>query len=157
MQKITPFLWFDGNAEEAVNFYTSVFGNSKVVSIKRYPGGPMEGKILTAVFELEGQAFMAIDGGPHYTFSGAISLYVDCASQDEVDRLWEKLTADGEVLMCGWCTDKFGVTWQIIPSALIKLMNDPDQEKAGRVMDAMLKMKKIDVPTLERAYEGVEV
>lgn len=115
----------------------------------------MKGKVLTAVFELEGQRFMAIDGGPMYQFSGAISLYVDCASQEEVDRLWERLTSDGgEVLMCGWCTDRFGVTWQIIPSELPRLMNDPDPARAKRVMDAMLQMKKIDVPALQMAYAG---
>lgn len=160
MQKITPFLWFDGNAEEAINFYVSIFKNSKIVSIKRYPTAPMtepmkgmEGKILTAVFELEGQRFMAIDGGPYFKPSGVISLYVDCQSQDDVDHYWSKLSegSDPKTHQCGWVQDKFGFYWQIIPAMLIKLLNDSDKSRADRAMKAMLKMKKIDVATLQRA------
>jgi predicted 3-demethylubiquinone-9 3-methyltransferase (glyoxalase superfamily) len=163
MQKITPFLWFDSQAEEAMNFYTSIFPDSQVVSIKRYPDGPLEGpmkglegKVLTAVFELMGQRFMALDGGPLFKASGAISFYVECENQEEVDAYWNRLTEGGDPneQQCGWLKDKFGFSWQIIPSALPKLMNDPDAEKAGRVMQAMLQMKKIDVAGLEAAYRG---
>ena len=154
-QKITPFLWFDGQAEEAMNLYVRVFKSSRVLSITRYgaevPG--MKGKILTAVFELEGQRFMALDGGPQFHFTEAISLYVDCKTQEEVDELWESLSAGGENGRCGWLKDKFGLSWQIIPSALGELMQDKDPEKAGRVMAAMLKMNKIDIAGLRRAYE----
>ena len=162
-QKITPFLWFDKNAEEAVIFYTSVFKNSNIVSIKRYPEGPleepmkgMEGKVLTAVFELEGQRFMALDGGPFFKPSSAISFYVECEKQEEVDYYWDKLTEGGDpkAQQCGWLQDKYGFSWQIIPTALPRLLNDPDQEKADRVMQAMLKMKRIDIKTLKQAYEG---
>ena len=157
MQKITPFLWFDGNAEEAVNFYTSLFKNSKVVSITRYGDNfpNMKGKVLTAVFEIAGQQFMAIDGGPEFKFTEAISLYVNCEDQAEVDRLWGKLTADGgEESQCGWLKDKYGLSWQIIPTALPELLTDEDPEKAGRVMQAMLKMHKIEIADLKKAYEG---
>jgi predicted 3-demethylubiquinone-9 3-methyltransferase (glyoxalase superfamily) len=158
MGKITPFLWFDKNAEEAMNFYASVFKDSKIISITRYPEGPlegpmagMEGKVLTAVFELNGQRFMALDGGPVFTFNEAISFQVDCENQEEVDELWEKLSAVPEAEQCGWLKDKFGLSWQIIPTALPRLMSDPDKAKAKRVTDAMLKMKKIDVAALEAA------
>lgn len=162
MQKITPFLWFNNQAEEAVTFYTSVFKNSKIVSIKKYPDEAveehmkgLEGKVLTAVFELEGQRFMALDGGPEFKFSEAISLYVDCETQEEVDELWNKLTADGgEESMCGWLKDKYGLSWQIIPSVLEKLMNDPDPKKSESVMKALFQMKKIDIAKLQDAYEG---
>ncbi len=155
-QKITPFLWFDMQAEEAVNFYVSLFQDSKIVSIKRYgnevPG--MEGKVLTAVFELNGQQFMALDGGPMFKFTEAFSMFVDCEDQAEVDRLWEKLTADGgEESQCGWLKDKYGLSWQIIPRELMQLMSDPDPAKAGRVMQCMLQMRKIDVAKLREAYE----
>jgi predicted 3-demethylubiquinone-9 3-methyltransferase (glyoxalase superfamily) len=157
MQKITPFLWFDGKAEEAVNFYVSLFKNSKVVSIARYgdetPG--MQGKVLTAVFQLDGQEFMALDGGPEFKFTEAISFYVHCKTQTEVDDLWEKLTEGGEEVQCGWLKDKYGLSWQIIPSILGELLQDPDPEKAGRVMQAMLKMTKIDSDVLMRAYNQV--
>jgi predicted 3-demethylubiquinone-9 3-methyltransferase (glyoxalase superfamily) len=156
MQKITPFLWFDNNAEEAMHFYTSVFNNSRIVSITRYgddaPPG-MKGKVLTGIFELDGQRFMALDGGPQFKFTEAISFYVNCETQEEVDTLWEKLSAYPEAEQCGWLKDKYGLSWQIIPSALGELMNDPDPEKAGRVMQAMLQMKKIDIAKLREAYE----
>lgn len=157
MQKISPFLWFDGNAEEAVTFYVSLFKNSKIETIARYgdevPG--MKGKVLTAIFELNGQRFMAIDGGPMYKFTEAISLYIDCEDQAEVDMLWEKLTANGgEESRCGWLKDRFGLSWQIIPRKLGELMTDPDPEKAGRVMQAMLKMSKIDTALLQQAYDN---
>jgi predicted 3-demethylubiquinone-9 3-methyltransferase (glyoxalase superfamily) len=163
MQKITPFLWFDTQAEEAVKFYTSIFKNSRVVSIKRYPEGPlegpmkgMEGKVLTAVFELEGQRFMALDGGPFFQPTGAVSFYVECDSQGEVDCYWDKLTAGGDpkAQQCGWLQDKYGFSWQIIPAILPKLLNDADRTKADRTMQAMLQMKKIDIEKLKRAYEG---
>ncbi|MGC1177042.1 MAG: VOC family protein [Candidatus Saccharimonadales bacterium] len=160
MQKITPFLWFDTSAEEAINFYVSIFKHSKIVSIKRYPDGPLEGpmkgfegKILTAVFELEGQRFMALDGGPLFRFNPSISLYVSCETQEEVDELWSKLSADPAAEQCGWLKDKFGVSWQIIPDILGKLMSDPDPEKSGRVTQAMMKMKKIDIAALQQAYD----
>lgn len=155
IQKITPFLWFNDQAEAAVEFYIDIFEDSRVISLKRFPDGPQKGKVLTAVFELEGQRFMAIDGGPMYTLSGAVSMYVDCSSQGEVDRLWDRLTEDGgEELMCGWCTDKFGVTWQIIPSVLPELLTDPNPDKAARAMEALMQMKKIDVTALQSAHEG---
>lgn len=161
MQKITPYLWFDNNAEEAMKFYTSVFKKSKIVSINRYPDEPlnehwqgMAGKVIHGVFELEGQRFMALDGGPMFKFTEAISLYVECGSQEEVDYFWEKLTADGgEESMCGWLKDKYGLSWQIIPKQLEELMSDKDPEKTGRVMQAMLQMKKIDIEGLRQAYE----
>lgn len=163
MQKITAFLWFDKNAEEALNFYISIFKNAKIVSIKRYPDGPLEspmegmqGKVLTAVFELEGQIFMALDGGPFFKPTGAVSFYVECETQEEVDYYWQRLTAGGDekAQQCGWLQDKFGFSWQIIPTALPKLLNDPDPVKADRVMQAMLKMKKIDIEELKGAYES---
>ena len=162
MQKITPFLWFEDKAEEAVKFYVSLFRNSKIVSIKRYPEGPlhdpmkgMEGKVLTAVFELEGQRFMALDGGPFFQPSGAVSFYVECETQGEVDHYWSKLSEGGDpnAQQCGWLKDKYGFSWQIIPKALPELLNDPDKEKSARVMQAMLKMKKIDINGLKEAYE----
>ena len=156
MQKITPFLWFDNQAEEAVNFYVSVFKNSSIKSIARYPGGPMEGKVMTAQFILDGQEFMAIDAGPVFKFTEAISLYVNCETQEEVDEYWKKfLDAGGQESQCGWLKDKYGLSWQIIPSVLGKLMSDPDREKANRVMQAMLGMKKIVVADLQKAYDQV--
>ncbi|CAN5144753.1 VOC family protein [soil metagenome] len=155
-QKITPFLWFNNNAEEAINFYTSLFKNSKIKSIARYgdeiPG--MKGKVLTAVFELDGQEFMAIDGGPQFKFTEAISLMVDCTTQEEVDELWAKFTDGGEESQCGWLKDKYGLSWQIIPRSLGEMLSDKDPAKSGRVMQAMLKMKKIDTQKLKDAYEG---
>ena len=154
MNKITPFLWFNDKAEEAVNFYTSIFKNSKVITINKYPDSVpgMAGKVITAVFELDGQRFMALDGGPQYKFSEAISLLVDCESQEEVDELWTKLTEGGEESQCGWLKDKYGLSWQVIPKQLGTLMSDPNPTKAKNVMDAMLKMKKIVIKDLEEAY-----
>jgi predicted 3-demethylubiquinone-9 3-methyltransferase (glyoxalase superfamily) len=156
MQKITPFLWFDSNAEEAANFYASIFKNSKILNIARYgDAGPgPKGAVMMVTFELEGQLFMALNGGPHYTFSPAISLFVDCENQAEVDGLWEKLTAGGGEVQCGWLKDKFGLSWQIIPRALMELMQDKDPVKSQRVFKAMLQMTKIDVEGLKRAYRG---
>jgi predicted 3-demethylubiquinone-9 3-methyltransferase (glyoxalase superfamily) len=155
MQKISPFLWFDDTAEAATNFYMSIFKNSKVVNITRCgPAGPgPAGSVLTTTFELEGQSFMALNGGPHYKITPAISLFVNCATQEEVDDLWDKLSAGGQMQQCGWLTDKFGVSWQIIPSALGKLLSDPDPQKSARVMKAMLGMVKIDAAGLQRAYD----
>jgi predicted 3-demethylubiquinone-9 3-methyltransferase (glyoxalase superfamily) len=155
MQKITPFLWFDNQAEEAVNFYTSIFKNSRIGSISRYgeegPGG--KGKVMTAIFQLDGQEFMALNGGPVFTFSPAISFFVNCETQEEVDELWEKLSEGGEKGQCGWLKDKFGVSWQIVPTILGELLNDPDAEKASRVTKAMLQMNKLDIKILKQAYE----
>jgi predicted 3-demethylubiquinone-9 3-methyltransferase (glyoxalase superfamily) len=155
MQKITPFLWFDDQAEEAMNFYVSVFKNSKIVSVSRYgEGGPRpKGMVMIATFQLNGQEFMALNGGPEFKFTEAISLFVDCKTQEEVDYLWEKLSDGGEKGQCGWLKDKYGLSWQIVPSALGELMNDKDSEKSKRVMEAMLKMTKIDIAELKRAYE----
>jgi predicted 3-demethylubiquinone-9 3-methyltransferase (glyoxalase superfamily) len=155
MQKITPFLWFDGNAEEAANFYTSIFKNSKIKNVARYgDAGPgPKGTVMSAVFELEGQDFMALNGGPQFTFSPAISLFVNCETQKEVDELWEKLSQGGERHRCGWLKDRFGVSWQIIPTALGQMLHDKDAEKSKRVMKAMLQMDKIDIKTLKQAYE----
>jgi predicted 3-demethylubiquinone-9 3-methyltransferase (glyoxalase superfamily) len=170
MQKITPFLWFDKNSEEAMNFYVEVFngsphksGESKIISIARYEKGmeapgtaEMEGKVITAVFELAGQRFMALDGGPIFKFNESISLYVECQDQEEVDYFWEKLSAVPESEQCGWLKDKFGLSWQIIPKRLDDLAGDEDREKAHRVVNAMLTMKKINIKELERAYEGAK-
>jgi predicted 3-demethylubiquinone-9 3-methyltransferase (glyoxalase superfamily) len=151
MKKITPFLWFDTQAEEAMNFYVSVFKNSKVLSVTPGP----DGRAFTVNFELDGQEFIALNAGPQFKFTEAVSFFVDGKDQAEVDYLWEKLIADGgEESMCGWLKDKFGLSWQIVPSALGRMMNDNDPEKAGRVTQAMLKMRKIDVKALEDAYEG---
>lgn len=151
MQKITPFLWFNNQTEEAVNFYVSVFNNSQILNMTPGP----DGAIMMATFQLEGQQFMALNGGPDHQFTEAISLYVDCKTQAEVDTLWEELTADGgEPGPCGWLKDKYGLSWQIIPSALGELMSDPDPAKAQRVMQAMLQMTKIEVAELQAAYEG---
>ncbi len=156
MQKITPFLWFDQQAEEAARFYTSIFKNSKLHSITRFGDGApgMPGSVMTVAFEIEGQQFTALNGGPAFAFTPAISFYVDCETQEEVDYLWTRLTEGGQEEQCGWLKDRFGVSWQIVPRALIELMNDPDPEKANRVMQAMLKMVKIDIATLQRAYDG---
>ena len=156
MQKITPYLWFDDRAEEAMLFYTSIFKNSKIGEVSRYgEGGPGEpGKVMSATFELEGQQFMALNGGPHFSFTPAISLFVNCDTQAEVDELWDKLIEGGAPSQCGWLTDKFGLSWQIIPQALGEMLNDKDPAKSQRVMQAMMKMVKLDVPTLKRAYAG---
>jgi predicted 3-demethylubiquinone-9 3-methyltransferase (glyoxalase superfamily) len=155
MQKITPYLWFDDNAEEAVNFYMSVFKNAKIGTVLRYgDAGPgPKGQILTITFELEGLEFVALNGGPQFKFTEAISLFVNCETQAEVDELWEKLAAGGEVQQCGWLKDKYGLSWQIIPKTLLDLMQDKDEAKAQRVVSAMLKMTKIDMAALRQAYE----
>ncbi len=155
MQKITPFLWFDGKAEEAMNFYTSIFKNSKIKSVTRYgEAGPgPKGTVMTGTFQLEGQDFMALNGGPHFTFSPAISFFVNCQTQQEVDELWEKLSEGGEKGRCGWLKDKYGLSWQIVPSALGEMLQDENAEKAKRVMKAMLQMDKLDIKTLRQAYE----
>ena len=156
MKKITPFLWFNGNAEEAMNFYVSVFKNSKILGVTRYgDAGPgPKGTIMTANFELNGQEFVALNGGPQYTFSPAISFVAHCESQQEVDALWSRLSEGGREDMCGWVTDKYGLTWQVVPTALIQMLNDKDARKSKSVMQAMLQMKKIDIPTLKRAYDA---
>src|SRR5215207_1685988 len=150
MKKITPFLWFDDQAEEAMNFYVSIFKNSRVLGVTPGPNGVAQ----SVTFELEGQEFMALNAGPQFKFNEAISFFVSCKTQEEVDELWEKLTADGgEESMCGWLKDKYGLSWQIIPTALGEMLGDPDPEKAGRVMQAMLQMNKIDIAGLKQAYE----
>lgn len=156
MQKISPFLWFDHQAEEAMNFYVSVFKNSRVGSVSRYgKGGPLpEGTAMSCTFTLEGLEFLALNGGPAFQFNPAISLFVDCVDQAEVDTLWDKLCEGGAPSRCGWLTDRFGLSWQIIPRALGELMNDPDPVKAGRVVQAMMGMGKIDVAGLKKAYAG---
>jgi predicted 3-demethylubiquinone-9 3-methyltransferase (glyoxalase superfamily) len=161
-QKITPCLWFDSQAEEAVEFYTGIFRNSRILNISRYgeAGREMHGKpagsVMTIAFELDGQAFTALNGGPTFKFNEAISFQVDCETKEEVDYYWEKLSEGGDekAQQCGWLKDKFGASWQIIPSILPKMMSDPDREKSGRVMEAMLRMKKIDIDELVRAYAG---
>jgi predicted 3-demethylubiquinone-9 3-methyltransferase (glyoxalase superfamily) len=155
MQKITTFLWFDNQAEEAATHYTSIFDDSRIVNVRRYgQAGPGEaGTVMTVTFELAGQQFIALNGGPEFTFNEAVSLYVDCATQEEVDELWVKLSAGGEEGPCGWLKDKFGVSWQIVPKTLTDLLSDPDPVKAEQVMKAMLGMKKIDTQGLVDAYE----
>ncbi len=155
MQKIVPFLTYDHQAEEAVNLYVSVFKNSRIVSLNRYgEDGPLPaGTVMSASFVLEGQEFIALNGGPHFTFAPGISLFVNCETQVEVDERWEQLSAGGEQQPCGWLKDRFGVSWQIIPTALSQLLGDPDPRKAGSVMQAMLKMSKIDIAGLRRAHE----
>jgi len=150
MQKITPFLWFDGQAEEAMNYYISIFKNSKVLSLNRAGEG---GPVISVTFQLDGQQFQALNGGPQFKFTEAVSLFVNCETQEEVDELWEKLSAGGEKSRCGWLKDKYGLSWQIIPTILGKLLNDPDPARAQRVLGAMLQMSKIDIKTLQLAYE----
>ena len=152
--KIRPFLWFDDNAEEAMNFYVSIFKNSEILSVSRWgEAGPgPAGTVMSATFRLDGQEFMALNAGPHFKFTEAISFFIDCESQEEVDELWEKLSEGGETSQCGWLKDKFGLSWQVIPSILGELMQDPDPERADRVMQAMLQMTKIDIAKLEHAY-----
>ncbi|HWH78694.1 MAG TPA: VOC family protein [Candidatus Binatus sp.] len=156
MSKITPFLWFDGKAEEAMNFYVSIFKNSKVVSVTRYgEAGPgPKGTVMSAIFQLEGQQFFALNGGPLFTFSPAISFFVNCETQQEVDELWEKLSAGGEKQRCGWLKDKYGLSWQVIPSVLGEMLQDKDADKSRKVMEAMMQMEKIDIETLQRAYRS---
>jgi predicted 3-demethylubiquinone-9 3-methyltransferase (glyoxalase superfamily) len=155
MQKITPFLWFDDKAEEAVNFYVSVFKNSKIVSLTRYgEAGPRpKGTVMSVTFQLDGQDFFALNGGPLFTFSPAISFFVNCETQQEVDELWEKLSEGGKKDRCGWLKDKYGLSWQVIPSVLGKMFQDKDAERAKRVMTAMLQMDKIDTKALQQAYD----
>jgi predicted 3-demethylubiquinone-9 3-methyltransferase (glyoxalase superfamily) len=155
MQKITPFLWFDGKAEEAMNFYVSIFKNSKVVRVTPYgaEGPGPKGTVMSAIFQLDGQEFYALNGGPQFTFSPAISFFVNCETQQEVDELWEKLSAGGAKDRCGWLRDKYGLSWQVIPSILGKLLQDKDVQKANSVMKAMLQMDKIDIKGLQQAYD----
>lgn len=155
--KITPFLWFDNNAEEAATFYVSIFKNSEILHVNRWgEGGPGEpGSALTVSFSLDGKAFTALNGGPQFTFTEAVSFVIDCDSQEEVDHYWDALTADGgEPSMCGWLKDKYGLSWQVTPRRLIELLSDPDPEKAGRVTQAMLQMNKIEIDKLEAAYSA---
>lgn len=156
MQKITPFLWFDGKAEEAANFYVSIFKNSKIGNVSRYgEAGPgPKGTVMIVTFSLDGQEFTALNGGPQYKFSPAISFFVNCGTQEEVDELWGKLSEGGDQLQCAWLRDKYGVSWQIVPSALLELMQDKDPVKSQRVFKAMLQMTKIDIEGLRRAYRG---
>ena len=156
MQKIVTFLWFDGNAEEAMNHYVSIFKNSKVVSVARYgDAGPgPKGTVMSATFQLEGQEFYALNGGPQYKFTPAISLFISCKTQEEVDDLWEKLSEGGRTDQCGWLQDKFGLSWQVIPTILGELLRDKDRAKANRVMQAMMKMTKIDIKKLKQAYDA---
>jgi predicted 3-demethylubiquinone-9 3-methyltransferase (glyoxalase superfamily) len=158
MQKITTFLTFNDQAEEAVNLYTSIFENSRIVSTTRYgEAGPgPEGSVMSATFELAGQQFIALNGGPSFDFAQGISLFVSCETQEEVDELWEKLSEGGEQGPCGWLTDKFGVSWQVIPRVLGEMLSDEDPEKAKRVMNAMLQMSKIEIEGLRQAYESEE-
>jgi len=155
MQKITPFLWFNDQAEEAMHFYVSTFKNSKVGQVTRCGevGPGPKGAVMSATFQLEGQDFMALNGGPHFSFTPAISMFVNCETQAEVDELWEKLSAGGSKERCGWLKDKYGLSWQIIPSALGKLMGDKNPAKAKSVMNAMLQMNRIDIKTLQQAYD----
>jgi len=156
MQKITPFLWFNGQAEEAANLYTSLFKNSKIGSIARYgEAGPgPKGTVMSVTFQLNGQEFIALNGGPQFTFSPAISFLVSCETQEEVDRLWEKLSEGGRKDRCGWLQDKYGLSWQIVPSVLGTMLHDKDPEKSRKVMKAMLQMDKIDIARLEQAYKA---
>ena len=155
MQKITPFLWFDGKAEEAMNFYTSIFKHAKVGDVTRYgDAGPgPKGSVMSATFELEGQEFIALNGGPMFSFTPAISFFVKCETQGEVDELWAKLSAGGRTNQCGWLQDKYGLSWQIVPTILGKLLQDKNAEKSKRVMQAMLKMTKLDIGLLQQASD----
>ena len=160
MQKITPCLWFNDNAEEAVKFYTSIFRNSKIFHISHYgeassaAAGRPKGSVMTIVFQLDGQEFMALNGGPHFKFTPAISLMVNCETQAEIDEYWDKLSDRGATQQCGWLTDKFGVSWQIVPAALGEMMQRDNAEKSESVMKAILQMEKLDLATLEKAYAG---
>jgi predicted 3-demethylubiquinone-9 3-methyltransferase (glyoxalase superfamily) len=156
MQKISPFLWYNDNAEEAVNFYTSIFKNSKILAVARYgDAGPgPKGSVMTINFQIEGHEFIALNGGPHFKFNEAISFSVDCENQEEVDQLWEKLSQGGQKSQCGWLKDKYGLSWQINPRILGEMLSDKDPKKAKRVMEAMLQMEKIDIKTLKQAYDG---
>lgn len=159
MQKLTPCLWFDNQAEEAVNFYMSIFKNTKIGNITHYGeegakvSGRPKGSVMTVTFELDGQEFMALNGGPHFKFTEAISFIINCASQEEVDELWEKLSEAGEKGQCGWLKDKYGLSWQIVPTVLSEMMQSHDSKKINRVMSALLQMKKLDITRLQEAYE----
>jgi predicted 3-demethylubiquinone-9 3-methyltransferase (glyoxalase superfamily) len=160
--KLTPCLWFDSQAEDAANFYIGIFKNSKITAISRYGEAGQEvhgrppGSVMTVEFELNGQSFTALNGGPHFKFNEAVSFQIDCATQEEVDYFWEKLTEGGdpEAQVCGWVKDKFGLSWQVVPTILAKLVSDPESAKSQRAMQAMLKMKKMDIAALQRAYDG---
>ncbi|MCG2620768.1 VOC family protein [Arthrobacter sp. I2-34] len=156
MKTITPCLWFDTDAEEAAEFYTSLFGNSRILDITRYgPAGPgPEGRVMTVSFELDGQEFLALNGGPQFTFTEAISFQIPCADQDEVDRFWSALSEGGEEGPCGWVKDRFGLSWQVVPSIMPELLGSGDAAKSQRAMQAMLQMKKLDIAALQRAYDG---
>jgi predicted 3-demethylubiquinone-9 3-methyltransferase (glyoxalase superfamily) len=163
MQKITPFLWFDTQAEEAALFYTSIFDNSRVIETMRSgdagpgPGGSVTaGVVVSVTFVLDGQHFIALTGGPHFTFNEAISLFVSCEDQREIDELWEKLSEGGKKIQCGWLKDKFGISWQIVPAVLGDMLHDPDTAKSGRVMQALRRMDKLDIAGLRRAYDGFQ-
>jgi len=158
MQKITPFLWFDNNAEEAANFYVSIFKNSKVTSVSRYgDAGPgPKGTVMVAEFQIDGQEFVALNGGPRFKFTEAISFVVNCETQEEVDYFWDRLSDGGEKSRCGWLKDKFGLWWQVVPTVLGKLMSDSDPAKVKRVTEAMLRMDRIDIEPLQRAYENAD-
>ncbi|GAA3412589.1 VOC family protein [Paenibacillus hodogayensis] len=154
MPTITPFLWFDNNAEEAIDFYSSIFKETATISVSRHGGGgpAPKGTLISATFELQGQTFMALNGGPHFSFTPAISLFVKCDTQEEIDDLWEKLSAGGEPGRCGWLKDKFGLSWQIVPSILNELLQDKDARKAQQAMEAMLRMDKLDIQALKQAH-----
>ena len=160
IQKITPFLWFDDQAEEAARFYVSVFPSSKIGTITRYDenaakaAGRPAGSVMTVAFQLEGQDFTALNGGPTFKFTEAVSFVVKCATQEEVDRYWDKLSAGGQQIQCGWLKDRFGLAWQITPTVLLEMLEDKDRTKSGRVMAAMLTMKKLDIGALQKAYAG---
>lgn len=159
MQKIIPYLWFNNQAEEAVQFYIQIFKNSHIITTSYYgeagaeASGQPKGMVMTISFQLDGQEFVALNGGPDFKFTPAISLFVNCITQEEVDYLWEKLSEGGEIVQCGWLTDKFGISWQIVPKILVEMISDPDPKKSEQVMKAMLKMKKLDIKTLKLAYE----
>lgn len=160
MQKITPFLWYDDKAEEAANSYVSVFKNSKIGRITRYDeagakaAGRPKGTVMTIEFQLDGQDFVALNGGPHFKFTEAVSFVVNCETQEEVDKFWEKLSDGGQEVQCGWLKDKYGLSWQVVPTVLSEMLQDKDPAKSQRVMKAMLQMKKLDIKTLKQAYEG---
>jgi predicted 3-demethylubiquinone-9 3-methyltransferase (glyoxalase superfamily) len=156
MQKITPFLWFDNQTEEAACFYTAIFKNSRVIeTMRRGSAGPgPAGSVMSVTFVLDGQNFLALNGGPHFTFNEAISMFVSCEDQHEVDELWERLSEGGEKRRCGWLKDKFGISWQIVPAALGRMLHDPDAGKSSRVMQALLQMEKLDLARLRQAYDG---
>jgi predicted 3-demethylubiquinone-9 3-methyltransferase (glyoxalase superfamily) len=157
MDKVTPFLWFDGTAEQAANFYVSIFKNAKITSTSRIEGaGPGLNQTVTSMtFEIEGRSFIAFNGGPYMTFSPAISLFIDCETQAEVDELWAKLSEGGKIQQCGWLTDKFGVTWQVVPNGLRELLSDPDRAKSSRAMQAMLLQRKLDIAAIKKAFDGL--